>query len=90
MGSRMLNDVSVSTQQDSVLLGCDRVIGCRVPMLCSSIMYSSSKSDSVAMTARSRSSKHYVPLKYWFIHTQSHSITSWQTRIFSDTTVRTS
>ena len=46
MASRMLHDVSVNTQQDSVLLGCDRVIGCTVPMLCSSIVYSSSRSVS--------------------------------------------
>jgi len=80
---------SVSTQQDSVFLGCDRVIGCRVPVLCSSIVYSSSRSDRVSMTAWIWSSRHYV-LKYWFVHSQSHSITSWQTRIFNDTTVRTS
>jgi hypothetical protein len=90
MVCRMLRDVSVSTQQDSVLLGCDHVIGCTVPMLCSSIVYSSSRSNSVSMTAWSRSSKQYVPLKYRFVHSQSHSITSWETWIYRYTTVRTS
>ena len=42
---------SDSTQQDSVLLGCDIDVGCTVPMLCSSIVCSSSRSDSVCMTA---------------------------------------
>jgi len=40
------------------------------------------------MTAWSWSSRHYV-LKYRFVHSQPHSVTSWQTRIFSDTTART-
>jgi hypothetical protein len=87
MACRMLHDVSVSTQQDSVILGCGCVIRCIVPMLCSSIVYSSSRSDSVSMNAWSWT---YYVLKYWFVHTQSHSITSWQTGLFSDTTVRMS
>jgi hypothetical protein len=43
MASRMLHGVSVSSQQDLVLLGCDHVIVCTVAMLCSSIVYSSSR-----------------------------------------------
>jgi hypothetical protein len=34
MACKMLHDVSVSTQRDSVLLGCDRVIGCCVAAQC--------------------------------------------------------
>ena len=46
MACRMLHDVSVGTQQDSVILGCDSVTVCVVPMLCGSTVYSSSRSDS--------------------------------------------
>jgi hypothetical protein len=33
--------------------------------------------------------RYYNPLKNWELHAQQHSVTSWKTCIFSDTTVRT-
>jgi hypothetical protein len=81
---------SISTQQDSVLLECDIDFGCTVPMLCSSTVYWYSRSGCVSVTAWSRISKHYIPLNYCSIHSQSHSVTSYKTWLFSDTTARTS